>query len=426
MRAPRGFLWTWVTSLAGLALVVGAVNMFVDPYDLFGMPRIAGISLLKPITKNHAMLAKTFQVARAHPVTVLIGSSPVHIGVDAAASAWPPEMRPVYNYGIPGAYETSTSLGTLQEAVATGGVQNAVVFLDFQNFFSPENPDRVLLEAERRFRFRPDGTPNPDRRLQRADDMFLSMETMGALLDSLTTIALQQRSNVLNLAPDGSGSEAEFIDAARSDGMYDLFAQKDAFEVQRAAKLARIMAGWRGTLPDIDAVAAIIAFAKAHEVKLTLVIAPHHFDAVELYWRVGLWPRVEQLKAELVTLVAAQSDSRLAGGDKAVKLWDFLDYSSFNTEPVPPPGDRRTATAWFWEPTHFKKQLGEVMIRRMFGSGAPWFGTELTPDSLAEHDARIRADRHALVCERKRGVPAMLEAFANDGCARAEILHTPT
>lgn len=408
MRGPRAFLQMWVGSLLGLGILALAVNLCVDPYDVFGTPRIAGISRSKPITKNHAMLAKTNQVARFRPVTVVIGSSPVHIGIDASASVWPEAMGPVFNYGIPGVYETSTSLRILQEAVATGRVHSAVVFLDFQNFFSPENPDPMLQEADRRFRLLPNGQPNPDARMQRADDMFLALGTMGALIDSLTTVALQGRSNVLDLAPDGSGSEADFIDAARNDGMHDLFAQKDANEAERAGKLAAIMAGWRGPLPDLDAVAAIVAFARAHDVKLILAIAPHHVDALELYWRAGLWPRVEQLKTELTTLVAAQ------GG--AVTLWDFLDYSSFNTEAVPRAGDRRTPTSWFWEPTHFKKQLGEVMTQRMFGNDAPEFGAILTPDSVTARNAKIRAHRQMFVCEQTHPVLKALETATADGC----------
>jgi hypothetical protein len=411
MRGPRAFLRTWIVSLAGLAVLTGAVNLLVDPYEVFGTPRIAGISLSKPVTKNHAMLAKTSQVARFRPVTVVIGSSPVHIGIDAAAPFWPQAMGKVYDYGIPGVYETSTSLRILQEAVATGGVKNAVVFFDFQNFFSPENPDPALLEAERRFQFLPDGKANPDSRLQRAYDMFLSAGTIGALIDSLTTVVLQGGSNVLNLAPDGSGTEADFIDAARNDGMHDLFAQKDAVEAERAAKVAPIMAGWRGPLPDMDAVAAIIAFARDHDVKLTLAIAPHHVDALELYWRAGLWPRVEQLKTELTALAAAQ------GG--AVTLWDFLDYSSFTTEPVPRAGDRRTPTSWFWEPTHFKKQLGEVMIERMFGGEAPAFGVMLTQANVSARNADIRVHRQSFVCEHKGPVLTALETRIADGCARA-------
>jgi hypothetical protein len=411
MRGHHAFLWIWIVSLAGLTLLVGAVNLCVDPYLVFGMPRIAGLSSVKPATKDHAMLAKTFQVARFRPNTVVIGSSPVHIGIDAADPAWPKSMGRVYNYGIPGIYETSIGLRTLQEAVATGGVRNAVVFLDFQNFFSPENPDPSLREAERRFRFLPDGRPNPDRSGQRTYDRFLSLETMGALIDSLTTVALQGRHNVLNLAPDGSGSEADFIDAARGDGMHELFAQKDAFEAERARKLVPIMANWFGTLPDMDQVAAIIAFARTHDIRLTLAIAPHHADALDLYWRDGLWPRVEQLKIELTDLVAAQ------GG--AVTLWDFLDYSPFNTEPVPAAGDRRTPTRWFWEPTHFKKQLGAVMIRRMFGQDAPAFGVMLTRDNVVARNADIRTHRHALVCNPERQGPTAPVPLPGDRCDHA-------
>ena len=98
----------------------------------------------------------------------------------------------MYNYGIPGGYATSTSLRTLEEAVSAGGVKNAVVFLDFQNFFVPENPASSLTEEERRFRFTPDGAPNPYRRRQVAEDMFLSLATMSALIDSITTVAGQR------------------------------------------------------------------------------------------------------------------------------------------------------------------------------------------------------------------------------------------
>jgi hypothetical protein len=164
----------------------------------------------------------------------------------------------------------------------------------------------------------------------------------------------------------------------------------------------------------MDAVAAIIAFARAHGLTLTLVIAPHHVDTLELYWRAGLWPRVEQMKAELIALAQA-------GG---VTLWDFLDYSSFNTEPVPAPGDRRTPTCWFWEPTHFKKQLGEVMIQRMFGADGPAFGTVLTPASLPRHDVQIREERGLLICERK--ITVLVANAGPDGCPEPGMPRVPT
>jgi hypothetical protein len=324
------FLRIWVIALLGLGLLVVGLNLLVDPYDVFGTPRIQGISLLKPGPKNHALLAKTYQEARAHPITVLIGSSSTHIGIDAGGSAWPASMRGVYNYGIPGGYATSTSLSTLREALTAGGVKYAVVFLDFQNFFIAEGPAGSRSEDDRRFRTLPDGTPNPDRLLKRMDDMFLSLATMGALIDSVKTIAGQEDPGLLNLAPNGSSTESDFIDAAHADGMHALFAQKDDFEAERAAGLRRVMAGWRGELPNLDIIRGIIALARAHNVALTLAITPHHGDTLEIYWRMGLWLRLEQLKLELATIVAEQG-----GG---VSLWDFMDYSDFNTESIPAAG----------------------------------------------------------------------------------------
>jgi len=418
MTNERRFLQTWLTCLIALGALVVLVNLLVDPYDVFGTPRIAGISALKPTARDHSMMTKTYQVSRAHPATVVIGSSVVYLGIDAFDPAWPAAMEPIYNYGIPGGYATSASLRTLQEAISAGGVRNAVVFLDFQNFLVAEHQSGVLTEDDRRFRFSPDGGPNPYHPAQMARDMFLSLATMGALTDSITTVISQGRQNVLNLAPDGSSTEADFVNAAHADGMHDLFTQKNAFEVVRADRLARGMAAWNGPMPNLDIIDAMIRFSQAHDVRLTLVIAPHHVDALEIYYTRGLWPRIEQVKTELAALVAARG--------KGVTLWDFMDYSFFATESVPEAGDRRTQTRWFWEPTHFKKQLGDLMIRRMFGSDAPAFGTELTPENVAARNARIRGDREALVCGRKPLVLTALETRSSNGCPDAQQPHGPT
>ncbi len=413
------FLRTWSVTLLALALLVAGLNLLVDPYDVFGTPRLAHVSLLKPGAKNHAMLAKTYQEARAHPVTVLIGSSTTHFGIDADDPSWPAAMRPVYNYGIPGGYATPTSLYTLQEAVANGGIKNAIVSLDFQNFFVPEGLAGAPTEDDRRYRVLPDGAPNPYRPLQVASDMFLSLFTMGALVDSIDTILGQSNPGLLNLAPNGSSTESDFVDAAHDDGVHDLFAQKDNFELARAVERKRILANWHGPLSYMDVIRKIIVLAKAHGIKLTLVLTPHHGDALEIYWRSGLWPRIEQLKSELAAVVAEQ------GGD--VTLWDFMDYSKFTTEAIPASGDRRTQTKWFWEPTHFKKQLGSIMIGRMFDGSSVDFGAKLTPQTVAARNAQVRAQRQDRVCvDAEAKLLTSLSTSIPDGCTMASASRGPT
>jgi hypothetical protein len=414
MTSSIRFVLNWLVALVTLAILVAGFNAIVDPYDVFGSPRLAGINRFKPEAKNHSMLAKTYQVERFRPTTILLGSSRVHIGIDAHGPAWPASMQPVYNYAIPRWYGTYTSYRSLQEADAIGHLKYAVIFLDFQNFFAPE-PVAVIVadEDQRRLLVQADGSANPLRTRQRLDDAFLSLLTMGALIDSASTILAQRQPVVLDLPLDGSSTEADFINAAREDGMHDLFAQKEAFEADRTHGLARALAGWTDGLPNLDIVARIIAFSRAHDIALTLAIAPSHADTLELYWRDGLWLRVEQFKTELAAMVAKD-------GHGAVTLWDFSDYSEWTTEPVPPPGDRQTATHWYWESTHFKKALGTLMIRRMFDGDPSPFGVRLTPDNVAARNAEVRQQRQALICKGRLQSPTSLPDPASDGCKESE------
>jgi hypothetical protein len=392
MARSSRFLLSWVGCLVVVLGVVAAVNLAVDPYDVFGSARIAKLNQFKPRAKNHSMLAKTYQVERVRPVTVLLGSSRVHIGMDASDPAWPAEMLPVYNYAIPGGYATSSGLSNLREAAATGRLKNAIVFLDFQSFFDEETRSAMLTEDDRRYQLAPDGRPNPARPWQVLNDRILALLTMGALVDSMSTVAMQSQHTVLDLAKDGSSTEADFINAARSDGMHALFAQKTAFEVERAASLARTMAGRKGPLPNLEIVARLITFSRAHGIRLIIAIAPSHMESLELYWRDGLWPRMEQLKTELAAVVARE-------GAGEVALWDFSDYSIYAIEPVPPEGDFRTQTRWFWESTHFHKALGHLLIQRIAGGGSSGYGVMLTPANVAERNRQVRAQRNAVVCQ---------------------------
>ena len=62
----------------------------------------------------------------------------------------------------------------------------------------------------------------------------------------------------------------------------------------------------------------------------------------------------------------------------------------------------------------------------MFGTDAPMFGAELTPNTLAERNAQIRADRRVLVCERAGAVLTSLQTPPGDGCLRTDTPHGPT
>lgn len=128
----------------------------------------------------------------------------------------------------------------------------------------------------------------------------------------------------------------------------------------------------------------MLAFAAAHDIAFDLVIPPVHADLLEIYHHAGLWPRFERWQRDLASLVATE-------GGPAVRLWDFAAYDAYATEPVP--ASRAQTMQWFWEPVHFKKPLGALIIRRILGADTGDFGERLTPQNVEARLARVRAQR---------------------------------
>jgi hypothetical protein len=123
-------------------------------------------------------------------------------------------------------------------------------------------------------------------------------------------------------------------------------------------------------------------------------ISPVHARQLEALGLLGLFPTFEQWKRDLVAAVE-EVNRRLPDPRKSVALWDFSGYSSVTTEPVPPAGARKE-TRWFWESSHYKKQVGDLIMVRMLRperalTAVPRnFGVELGSDMLEGHLASIR------------------------------------
>jgi hypothetical protein len=390
MPRPIRFLVTWSVALLVLLVVAAALNIFVNPYDVFPWERIAGINVLKPRIRDHSSMTKAFQVDRARPVTVVLGTSRAYLGIDSKSMEWSASYQPVYNYGLPGTNMSRSLLRELREAWSTGRLRHVIAFLDVPAFLDADVPVRGE-EDERRLVFLDDGSANPAWREQRVQDVLLSVFTLGALTDSVRTVLVQNGGNrVLDLRTDGTATDADFSNAARAEGMNSVFAQKDLEALAGMPVIQRTLTDWHGLMPNLGVVRAVIGFCREHDITLTLIVGASHADVMELYRRAGLWPRVEQVKTDIAALVAeANSDN--------ITAWDFFEYSLYTTEHLPAPGDRTTTLQWFWDPVHFQHALGDVMLQRVFQGTPADFGAPLTVATVAARNAAVRQQQQRFI-----------------------------
>ena len=96
MRAVAYLGWFAVV-LLGLAVMSVGFTVCVDPYRMFATPVRSGWTALKPRIYGQGGLAKTYQLQRTRPKTILLGNSRVEIGIDPASAAWPLDLRPIFN-----------------------------------------------------------------------------------------------------------------------------------------------------------------------------------------------------------------------------------------------------------------------------------------------------------------------------------------
>jgi hypothetical protein len=402
----------WLLGLVVCLALVGVFNLAVDPYDVIGSPRVAGFNAFKSYARTHTRLSKTYQVARLHPGAVMLGTSRVDIGLDPENPAWPDAVRPVYNFGVPGA-DLYQMVRNLEDAGAAGTLRLAVIGLDFEAFLiTSADPGPQPRDEEDRLLVTPDGRLNPARARQHLQDIFLSTLTLAAFEDSLGTIAAQHQANSLDLTDHGSTTDGAFRQLAGTDGYNELFTQKELDYVGRNRRAALGLADQPQESPGLAYVRQMLDYCRDHDIDAILVIPPYHADLLEIFDTVGLWSRFEAWKADLAKLAAAY---RAAEPGRQVRLWDFSGYDRYSTEDVPAQGDRRSEVEWFWEPGHFKKSLGDLMLRRVLAGDQLDIGVELTPDAIDARLAKIRADRDAYRAIHRSEMSRIAAIFTRSG-----------
>jgi len=368
-----------------LLLIIG-FNRLIDPYALYGGPTIEGINANKPAFSSHLRLSKAAAIRQQKPHAIVLGTSRGEYGIDPEHPGW--KESPVYNLSLSSAnlYE---AFRYLQHAQAIQPLQQVVLMLDFFMFNPVKNPNEADF-TEELLATSFEGKP------QKNDltDQLATLASLDAITASIETVIRQHKMdgslylangmqeptlNALNISKSG-GHHKAFLSNEKGyfNSHYDQFSfktkQRDSWRIYRK----------------------LLLLAQQQGIDLTIVISPSHARQFETIAAKGIWETFEQWKRQLVVLnesVAAEQ------GKRPFALWDFSGYNHYTTEAVPPLGDTKAQMQWYWESSHYKKELGDLVLDRMFNYKHPDriidkdFGVQLTSKNIETHLQKIRNDR---------------------------------
>ena len=382
----RRFCRIWLLTLLALGLAAAGFVLAIDPYFVFGTRLIDGFNRYKPATLDRIDLAKSHMLPRVAPVTLLLGTSKMECGIDPTSRSFPAGGTPIFNGGVPGT-NSAYAYRELKDALRVAPVRRVLLLLEIAEFLPPARAEDDT----------PPGDFLPGWRDQ-AREKLLALLSLDALRDSASTLA-EQHGRPSGIDENGLMSDEYFLYYIRQQGPAALFEQKLHTEVAAVDTIAqRVRADPRGNPANLVWISRIIALSRQHGIALDIAIAPVHADLLRLIDRKGLWPRLALAKRALTETVRRDGDGKVA-------LWDFSGFDRYSTEAVPPHGALTPPMAWFWEPNHFRRALGEKMLATIYRGGGE-FGTRLTNGNMAavvarDEDARQK-DRIEAAAENAR------------------------
>jgi hypothetical protein len=343
-------------TLGGLAVLAG-LNVLADPFGAFGVTWLPADS-----RSGETRTARGELLRRFTGETVLLGTSRTRIGYDGRRDCIP--GGPACNLGLDGTHIAELAL-VVEQIADHPHVRRIVLSLDLHLFTGA-------------------WVPNSDFRCSRFQRRRSELEHWCDLLWNGRTVEASVRA-IRRALRGESPQHDEFGFAVGAATRFE----RTSAEVRGRAALTQFF-GPQGLLSEAAvpesswaALRKIIALCRQRGIELTLVIDPVHALLLEGLSCCGDGRAYARWKADLTRLAEAET----------VPLWDFTGYSAYTTEPLLAQSD--SSGRWFWEPSHFRKELGDLVLERLFDGprADPAFGVRLTTANLADHWAHIAAQR---------------------------------
>ncbi len=360
MKAKTYLLRALILAL-GISFAVVGVNYLVDPYGITGATRIAGLNEYKTEINEHTRILKRYQPLFSSHNALIVGNSRVELGIAPAHDCFHRAGMSAYNLGMPGA-EVDTQLAYALNLIYQQPIRTVFLSLDFTDFISSSDQPRAdaknrLDKAGGELRRSVSNEENPGYYRFVLRDYFKSLFSLDALIASVKTVALQGITS-----PDrdlaGFNPARDFAEAVRLEGPRALFDQKMA---SLGKKYSRpwYLRDTRGQLNiGFAELRRFLDITSARGIKVYLFTNPFHENFWALFRAQGLMPAYQDWLASIEALAR-----EYPGG--AVELWDFSGDSPYIHEPVPAAGVRSGPLRWFWEPAHYRREVGDLMLDAM-------------------------------------------------------------
>ncbi len=359
-RRHRRFTIVFIAVLFVMCLSIAGITALVDCYGVVGTTTINGITDHK--SARYETLSKPYLAEHLKPRTIVTGSSIPNVGIDPNSPFWSSFDQPVFNFGVNGASPTTQHLVLINAisynaprlVVILTSFEDDVPYLDWTTSTQQRAQDKEFSE---RLRLTEAELPNKSRPAAVLHDYVFSLLSVNALKDSVRTLFSP-------LTPEKDFLLSNGFEVRRSfdtnDGEHIARSEVDQKHRDMAPRLLMWMQ--RPNWP-VGKLTQMIMAARSAGADVAVVIAPTYIEQEEMHRRLDLLPVIRDWRNKLVEVVDRLG--RLEPARGSLVLWDFQALDTFTNEPLPPSGTNIQMMRWWWDTSHFRPELGAMIIKRI-------------------------------------------------------------
>lgn len=349
MHSALSFLKHYAILLFLLICATVLINTIIDPYEIFFTHCIPIEQ--KPAALTHERMHKAHQLKKIQPQTLILGTSRAGVGFDPTLDYF--HFQPAYNLALDGAcfYEM---LRYFEHALAYHPVKEVLLCLDLLSFnaYLKHNTD-----------FHEGRLATPQHRFTIEKEWLNSLFSYDALKDSFQTVFHTFDVTLPSLHTLGNTNEKALFQYKKIRGgsrNTTIISEKSYLnETYRQFSLFNSNTGYS----HFEAYRSFLQLCHEKGISVILLIPPIHARHQMLIAIKNLWETYENWKR---LLVHYNEEIARTYHSTAFPLWDFSNLNDYTMEAFPKLNQPSYAMQWYWESSHFNRQLGEHLLKEIY------------------------------------------------------------
>ncbi len=336
------------------------------------------------------MVTKAYRAPESEPEVLLVGNSRVEMGLFPGHALF--NGKAAYNIAMPGAdvrMQVDYAVNTIR---LTGTVKTLIIGVDILDFLVDESAlapkDITFVTPGYHKRLREYGGDSLENDLFRLREQAAMIFSLDSLIASIMTV-IKQRSIESSIDVTGFNTAQSYVDIVRVEGVKALFVQKlQEIQSNLAGEKRVVVSEATGVRsPAFEHLQRLMDEARERGIEVHIFISPYHYSYLHVLDEAGLTEEFWRWKEMLI-------DQLNVPDIPSLPLWDFSIFSQAVLEPVPLDTPLREME-WYWEPAHYKRELGDHMLAVMLGGSSDEFAVKLTSTNIAETIERGKLDLEA-------------------------------